>query len=329
MRPPRPAREWAGLYRLNEQIIGAQTDPYGIALAIEQFLRSRYDYSLEPPSVGFASPYAAFLFRTKTGYCQHFAGAMACSLRFNGVPARVAVGFTGRRGAGEGRVRRDAQRRPRLGRGVLPGGRLGAVRAHSGPAHPRTPAMHLRRSVMPRLAAGLGAAGARRRRRPRPAPAAEARTADPRRRLSGRRRASGGPPAGSPWSIALVVALVGWPAGRALLRRRGLRRRHPGGAPQLVRLRCCTRTCRTHGVDVPPSQTLEETAGYLDERLDVDAGSILDPRPGGRVRGAGGYRRRPGRGGRPAPPAAPAAARTRGMEDGGARAVRGPAGGPA
>jgi D-tyrosyl-tRNA(Tyr) deacylase len=32
--------------------------------------------------------------RTKAGYCQHFAGAMALMLRLLGVPARVAVGFT-------------------------------------------------------------------------------------------------------------------------------------------------------------------------------------------------------------------------------------------
>ena len=32
--------------------------------------------------------------RTKAGYCQHFAGAMALMLRRLGVPSRVAVGFT-------------------------------------------------------------------------------------------------------------------------------------------------------------------------------------------------------------------------------------------
>ena len=30
----------------------------------------------------------------KRGYCQHFAGAMALMLRFLGIPARVAAGFT-------------------------------------------------------------------------------------------------------------------------------------------------------------------------------------------------------------------------------------------
>ena len=32
--------------------------------------------------------------RTKAGYCQHYAGAMALMLRYLGIPARVAVGFT-------------------------------------------------------------------------------------------------------------------------------------------------------------------------------------------------------------------------------------------
>ena len=54
------------------------------------------------------SPYAAFLFDTETGYCQHFAGAMALLLRFNGIPARVAVGFT----SGERGVHRASTRCP-------------------------------------------------------------------------------------------------------------------------------------------------------------------------------------------------------------------------
>jgi hypothetical protein len=32
--------------------------------------------------------------RTRRGYCQHFAGAMALMLRYLGIPARVAAGFT-------------------------------------------------------------------------------------------------------------------------------------------------------------------------------------------------------------------------------------------
>jgi hypothetical protein len=35
-----------------------------------------------------------FLFDTKSGYCQHFSGAMALLLRMGGIPARVVTGFS-------------------------------------------------------------------------------------------------------------------------------------------------------------------------------------------------------------------------------------------
>jgi transglutaminase-like putative cysteine protease len=88
------AKEWEGLYDLNQTIIGDATDPYQISLRIERYLRRFYSYTLTPPPSDFASPYAAFLFDTRRGYCQHFAGTMAVLLRFNDIPARVAVGFT-------------------------------------------------------------------------------------------------------------------------------------------------------------------------------------------------------------------------------------------
>ena len=93
-------REWLGLYELNRSIVGTASDPYEIALRIERFLRSHYTYSRKPPRNGCKSQYAAFLFETKTGHCAYFAGAMAVLLRFNDIPARVALGFTcGRRQA--------------------------------------------------------------------------------------------------------------------------------------------------------------------------------------------------------------------------------------
>jgi hypothetical protein len=64
-------------------------------LAIESWLRQtggfRYD---ETPPHTTGPPLVAFLTRTKAGYCQHFAGAMAAMLRTLGIPSRVAVGFT-------------------------------------------------------------------------------------------------------------------------------------------------------------------------------------------------------------------------------------------
>ena len=85
--------EWADLYALNERILRGATDPYQITLRIERYLRQFYTYSLTPPATEYSSPYAAFLFDGRSGYCQHFAGAMALLLRYNGIPSRVAVGF--------------------------------------------------------------------------------------------------------------------------------------------------------------------------------------------------------------------------------------------
>jgi protein-glutamine gamma-glutamyltransferase len=85
--------EFAGMYDLSQQIVGDATDPYEIVLLVEQYLRTQYHYSLTPRPSALHSPYAAFLFDSREGYCQHFSGAMALLLRLNGIPARVAVGF--------------------------------------------------------------------------------------------------------------------------------------------------------------------------------------------------------------------------------------------
>jgi transglutaminase-like putative cysteine protease len=86
--------EWSDLYSLNAKIIGNAVDPYDKALRIEMYLRKFFNYSLTPPASKYSSPFAAFLFDTHTGYCQHFAGSMALLLRYNGIPSRIAVGFT-------------------------------------------------------------------------------------------------------------------------------------------------------------------------------------------------------------------------------------------
>ena len=74
---------------------GART-PYGAVVAIETWLRSTggFTYDESPPAPGGLPPLAHFVTEGKSGYCQHFAGAMALMLRFLGIPARVAGGFT-------------------------------------------------------------------------------------------------------------------------------------------------------------------------------------------------------------------------------------------
>jgi transglutaminase-like putative cysteine protease len=70
---------------------GART-PYAAATALEDWFRTKggFRYTNSPPSGSLTD----FILRTRAGYCQHFAGAMALMLRYLGVPARVAVGFS-------------------------------------------------------------------------------------------------------------------------------------------------------------------------------------------------------------------------------------------
>ena len=74
---------------------GART-PYGAVVAIETWLRETggFNYDESPRPTGGLPPLAHFVAEGKRGYCQHFAGSMALMLRFLGIPARVAAGFT-------------------------------------------------------------------------------------------------------------------------------------------------------------------------------------------------------------------------------------------
>lgn len=59
---------------------------------MEHFREGGYKYSMQPPPVDNMDE---FLFKTKTGFCEHYAGSMATMLRLLGIPSRVAVGFQG------------------------------------------------------------------------------------------------------------------------------------------------------------------------------------------------------------------------------------------
>ena len=266
------AREWLGLYRLNASIVGDSTDPYRVTLAVESYLRTKYTYSLAPPQPAAISPYAAFLFRTKSGYCQHFAGAMATLLRFNGIPARVAVGFTTGEKIADGTylvTRNDAHAWVEA---YFPD--VGWVPFDPTPGHALPVAGDAPTSGPDAAVVGQNVPGDS-------LTATPAATAGPRNRNRDPASANGGggdaaPASGSgwaPWAAALALVLVGWPAGRALLRRRGL---HRGGPEERLgaSLALVYSSLRDHGIDVPRSQTLDETARYLHERLSVDAGGL-------------------------------------------------------
>ena len=63
------------------------------AIAVAQYLRRSYGYTLELPPHEVADPLAYFLFTRKKGHCEYFASAMAVMLRTLGIPARLVTGF--------------------------------------------------------------------------------------------------------------------------------------------------------------------------------------------------------------------------------------------
>jgi transglutaminase-like putative cysteine protease len=91
-RVPAPYRE---LYRTALQVVGHARSPYAAVVALESWFRAGggFTYDEHPPTIPGIPPLVSFL-HTRRGYCQHFAGAMALMLRYLGIPARVAVGFT-------------------------------------------------------------------------------------------------------------------------------------------------------------------------------------------------------------------------------------------
>ncbi|WP_369602298.1 transglutaminaseTgpA domain-containing protein [Hahella sp. SMD15-11] len=59
------------------------------------FYKGGYTYTLRPPKLEGAHRIDAFLFSTRRGFCEHFAGALAYVLRASGIPARVIAGYQG------------------------------------------------------------------------------------------------------------------------------------------------------------------------------------------------------------------------------------------
>lgn len=75
-----------------ELVADADTD-YERTRIIEQYLRTSKDYSLtvDRPEGDIAD---AFLFEMEAGYCTYFATTMVAMLRTQGIPARLAVGYS-------------------------------------------------------------------------------------------------------------------------------------------------------------------------------------------------------------------------------------------
>jgi hypothetical protein len=94
------AKAFLSLPRIPQRIVDLahrltddKPNPYEKILAIQNYLRG-FRYDINAPAGHDVNHMEYFLFTSKAGYCEQFAGTMAVMLRAIGIPARVAVGFT-------------------------------------------------------------------------------------------------------------------------------------------------------------------------------------------------------------------------------------------
>ena len=96
---------------LATEVTRGADDRAEVVAAVEQHLRTSYRYDLDspvPPDGQDAVDH--FLFDARAGFCQQFAAAEVVMLRSLGVPARMAVGYSGGRDVGDGRREVTADR---------------------------------------------------------------------------------------------------------------------------------------------------------------------------------------------------------------------------
>lgn len=80
--------------QLAQQWAATNPDPQAIAQRALDLFRNHFSYTLLAPPLG-GSPVDEFLFTSKKGFCEHFAGSFVYLMRAAGVPARVITGYQG------------------------------------------------------------------------------------------------------------------------------------------------------------------------------------------------------------------------------------------
>jgi len=88
--------QYQRLLPLTKRITARQNDAYSKAVALQEWFTqaARFTYSLDVPQPQGAAGLYNFLTKSRRGYCQQFAFAMAVMARLLGIPSRVVVGYT-------------------------------------------------------------------------------------------------------------------------------------------------------------------------------------------------------------------------------------------
>ncbi|MGK5025291.1 transglutaminase TgpA family protein [Janthinobacterium sp. RB2R34] len=73
---------------------GQPTQQAAIAAVLAHFRQAPFRYTLQPPLLG-KDGVDDFLFRTRAGFCEHYAGSFVVLMRAMAIPARVVTGYQG------------------------------------------------------------------------------------------------------------------------------------------------------------------------------------------------------------------------------------------
>ena len=89
--PPLPERVFA----LADSLTRGRLTRYDAVLAVQNWLRTEFRYTLDLPATPREATLEHFLFRRRAGHCEYFSTALAVLLRAEGIPARNVNGFLG------------------------------------------------------------------------------------------------------------------------------------------------------------------------------------------------------------------------------------------
>jgi len=90
--PPNLPRE---IRQLADKIASGSQNRFVQAERIDRYLKQSYRYNFDvPPTAADKDVVADFLFKRKSGYCEHFASSFVILCRCRNIPARLVTGFT-------------------------------------------------------------------------------------------------------------------------------------------------------------------------------------------------------------------------------------------
>ena len=76
-------------------VAATRSDAALVDAILAHFRSEAFVYTLQPPALGSVHPVDEFLFRTRRGFCEHYASAFTVLARAAGIPARVVTGYQG------------------------------------------------------------------------------------------------------------------------------------------------------------------------------------------------------------------------------------------